>query len=220
MIEYLDDGKRAIFDGLVFVRDAQTGYYRNSRVGRLHRYVYEYVNGQIPDGYHVHHVDFDKSNNEPENLIALTERDHLKLHGDCMTDDRKNQLRETLICRAVPASKQWHRSDTGREWHRAHYEEMKNALHRRKQMNCAQCGKPFDGLDNSVTRFCSNACKSAHRRAIGIDNVTRTCAWCGNAFSINKYSAGKTCCRSCANRLRHSLSKNQNDAPEAARARV
>ena len=35
---------------------------------RLHRAVWEYHNGPIPKGYHVHHKDNDRANNQIENL--------------------------------------------------------------------------------------------------------------------------------------------------------
>ena len=36
--------------------------------------------GPIPKGFDVHHKDRDRKNNVPENLQALSRRDHLKLH--------------------------------------------------------------------------------------------------------------------------------------------
>jgi len=42
-----------------------------------HRAVYRRFYGPIPKGYHVHHIDADKGNNDPKNLIALKP----KLHG-------------------------------------------------------------------------------------------------------------------------------------------
>lgn len=35
----------------------------------------------IPDGYVIHHIDFNKDNNSIENLQLLTEEEHRKLHG-------------------------------------------------------------------------------------------------------------------------------------------
>ena len=36
---------------------------------------------EIPEGYVVHHIDHDKTNNDPENLLLLTSSDHMKLHA-------------------------------------------------------------------------------------------------------------------------------------------
>jgi hypothetical protein len=35
----------------------------------------------VPKGFHVHHRDTDTTNNRFENLIAMSEVDHKKLHG-------------------------------------------------------------------------------------------------------------------------------------------
>ena len=65
MISYKSNGKFAYFNGLKFTRDDKTGYYLNSTIRkRLHRCVWEYYNGEIPKGYHIHHKDNDKSNND------------------------------------------------------------------------------------------------------------------------------------------------------------
>lgn len=36
---------------------------------------------KIPDGFVVHHLDMDKKNNTPSNLVILTNSDHLLLHA-------------------------------------------------------------------------------------------------------------------------------------------
>jgi hypothetical protein len=53
---------------------------------RIYRHIYEKVHGPIPvdeDGrtYEIHHVDGDRSNNDPSNLIALSIRDHYEVHS-------------------------------------------------------------------------------------------------------------------------------------------
>lgn len=214
MIEYLDNGKRALFGGLVFIRDDNTGYYLNSTLSlRLHRAVYEAVHGPIPAEYHVHHIDFDKANNEPGNLIALSREDHLKLHGAQLTDERLDDLRRNLMENAQPKAIAWHQSNEGREWHRKHYSEMKDALHKTTEMNCLHCGHLFKTRDNGCSKFCSNACKSAFRRASGVDNEIRQCAICGGEYSVNKYSKHICCSRECAARYRQAIRKSKAHNP-------
>lgn len=48
--------------------------------GYLHRAVWEFYNGKIPKGYHIHHKDENKKNNQIENLECLTKHDHNSLH--------------------------------------------------------------------------------------------------------------------------------------------
>lgn len=40
----------------------------------------EYNNMVIPNGYHIHHIDGDRSNNTPENLICVSPEEHFNIH--------------------------------------------------------------------------------------------------------------------------------------------
>lgn len=196
--------KYQYFNGYKFTRDEKTGYYLNSTLRmRIHRYVWEYYNGKIPDGYHVHHIDGDKSNNNISNLTILPRSSHLKLHMSNMSEERKAALRENLDTKARPKASEWHGSKEGRAWHEKHYEEMKDKLHAKKTFKCEMCGKDFEGTDNGRNRFCSNRCKSAWRRKAGLDDIEKTCPICGRKFACNKYRKQDTCSRHCAMIHRH-----------------
>lgn len=202
MVSYSDDRKFAYFDGLRFCRDDKTGYYLNATIHkRLHRYVYEHVNGKIPAGYQVHHIDHDKGNNEPENLELLTKSAHMRRHGEEMTDAQRQRRRDNMLDKAIPAAASWHRSDEAKEWHKSHYERMKHLLHARVEITCKECGKRFEGIKNNRNVFCSNACKSAWRRKSGVDDENRKCAICGETFRVNKYAKTMCCSESCGSRL-------------------
>lgn len=209
MIIYTEEKKFADFNGLHFCRDDKTGYYLNSNTStRLHRCVWEYYNGKIPEGYEIHHIDHDKGNNEIENLAMLTEEEHHRIHAKEKTDEELQKLRENIVKTAIPAAVQWHKSKAGSVWHKAHYESMKNALHERKQRVCKQCGQPFMGTLNEKNVFCSNACKSAWRRESGIDNEQRICQYCKSAFTTNKYANRKYCSAECRRSYRLENKKN------------
>lgn len=44
------------------------------------RRIYKDAYGQPPPQWHIHHIDYDKTNNDPSNLIALPPRYHDELH--------------------------------------------------------------------------------------------------------------------------------------------
>lgn len=211
MVKYFENGDAAIFDGLLFRRDKKTGYYLNAKTHkRLHVYVYEFFNGKVKDGYDIHHMDFDKTNNEIENLQALTKMEHQTLHGNSWSKERYDKQIEILNEKARPKASEWHGSDKGKEWHKEHYENMKNVLYREKTFVCDNCGKEFVAIDHGTNRFCSGKCSAAYRRRSGVDNEKRKCKWCGNEFTTNKYSKSQTCSRSCRNFLRWNKGNSEN----------
>lgn len=190
--------KYQYFNGLRFTRDDSTGYYlcatknKDGKRQRMHIYVWEHYNGKVPDGYHVHHMDKDKSNNNINNLELLTEFEHLSLHGR----ERADLSRENILKYGTPKAAEWHGSKEGREWHKKHYEKMKKRLYQKQEYTCQVCGKKFVSTKTG-SKFCSNNCKAAFRRKSGIDNETRKCIFCGKEFTCNKYSKQKYCSRDC-----------------------
>ena len=54
----------------------------------LHRLVYEENYGPIPEGFHIHHLDNDKTNCNPENLLLLSKSNHHKLHFNMVNNPR------------------------------------------------------------------------------------------------------------------------------------
>jgi hypothetical protein len=192
--------KVIVVDGLRFVRDETRGYYRNDRLRKyLHRYLYEAEYGELPSNIHVHHIDHDKTNNSLDNLVAITAEEHMSHHGLNASDEHKERRRRNINEVARPAAIEWHGSEAGREWHRQHYEKHKNVLREAKPQACRNCGEHYQAVRPG---YCSNACKSAYRRALGLDNITLICPICGETFETNKYNPAETCSRSCANRMR------------------
>ena len=190
--------KYQYFNGLKFTRDDKTGYYLNSTIRkRMHRYVWEFFNGEIPKEYDIHHKDGNKSNNDISNLEMLAKSEHRKYHSEHLTDECKAKLRDNMNQKARPAAIMWHKSAAGNEWHKRHYEQSKDKMHQKYWIACETCNTVFEGYKNS--RFCSNACKSAYRRREGLDNTCKECPICGKIFLTNKYRNAETCRRSCAN---------------------
>jgi hypothetical protein len=197
--------KFVYFDGYKFTRDDKTGYYLNSTIRqRLHRYVWEFYNGPIPKGYHIHHKDFNKANNDISNLQLLSFEEHEKLHGEAHAADEGFRVwaKANLAKTARPKASEWHKSEEGREWHKKQFEKSRSKIFIERDFICENCGKAFKSTQTE-SRFCSNNCKSAWRRKAGLDNEKRICASCGSPFIVNKYSKTECCSRSCSMRLRH-----------------
>lgn len=188
--------KELWFNGVKFTRDDKTGYYLNSTMRkRMHVYVWEHFNGEIPDGYDVHHKDHDKSNNDISNLELLERGEHRARHSAEITEDLRSWYRKNMNEKARPAAIEWHKSEEGRKWHKEQYEKMGGLLHKKVTKKCLNCGKEFTGEPKD--KYCSNACKSAYRRKAGKDLIPAKCAICGKDFMTNKFKPATTCSSQC-----------------------
>lgn len=148
------------FNGESFYR---CGEYFQHKGKRLHRTVWEYHNGTVPKGYHVHHKDGDKSNNNIENLSLLLGKTHLSEH---MKAAERISSAKINIKKAIKAAPEWHRSDEGREWHsksaKANWEKRTPQTYK-----CSYCGKDFQTkyiYPENSNHFCHQNCKAAFRR--------------------------------------------------------
>jgi len=54
------------------------GYYMSGHGKRLHRAVWEDNYGTIPEGHDIHHLDGDKENNDPSNLVPASSGEYVK----------------------------------------------------------------------------------------------------------------------------------------------
>ncbi len=180
------------------------GYlHRKHGVGRLHQEIWKDVHGIIPTGNVIHHIDGNPINNDLSNLQCLPGGEHLNNHGASMSEEKRQHLRDNMDAVRVYASR-WHGSPEGREWHKV---MGKMAWEGREPQSfiCDQCGSEYQTISLSGnTRFCSNNCKSAWRRASGVDNEQRVCAKCGQSFLCNKYSVQRFCSRLCGQKERRS----------------
>ena len=78
-VKYSEDLKHAYFNGIEFYKKDK--YYANHTHDRLHRYIWEYTNGEIPNNYDIHHKDFNQFNNDISNLQLILKSEHNKLHA-------------------------------------------------------------------------------------------------------------------------------------------
>lgn len=196
-------------DGIKFYKERSgNGYYLSGRISsnapiRLHNYVWIKYFGDIPKGYHVHHKDRNVENNDISNLELKMAATHLSDHGK--EEWRKDKLRENMLKYVIPAAAKWHSSKEGIEWHKKHYEAVRDKLHKPINRRCAHCGKEY-WTHKAGHLYCSNNCKSAARKMSGVDNIYVKCLACDNEFGTNKYSRAKYCSKEC--RVNYAKSKD------------
>lgn len=199
--------------GRKFYLDHKTGYLiscnyskENPRC-RAHTWVWKHFHKIIPKGYHVHHINEDKSDNNIENLELIKASRHMSLH---MQDPiRKQQAREAAE-KIRPLTKAWHRSAEGHAWHQYHAEKQKFGKWEARKLECKQCKSEYETTKRSQSYFCSNKCKSAWRRKAGLDNIVKKCLICDKEFIIHKYKQTKTCGRACGTKLRKNSTKERS----------
>lgn len=204
-----------VYDGIRWVKQ-KSGYYESARSRKdrpykhwLHQYIYEKEKGKIKKGYHVHHIDGDKDNNKIENLELITPSEHSKRHWEEMSreDYEKWYKKQKKHLDKIRPGYIWPKDPVKKEEFRL---KLKKAMQEMKEkiFICDQCGKEYSRKPIGGGRFCSNACKSAWRRAEGVDNVERLCQACGKKFYVNKYKDTQTCSRLCANVIRGRTIRN------------
>lgn len=163
----------------------------------LHRAVWEFHNGPVPEGYDVHHKDGDSFNNDIANLEVAPESEHHRSH--MLKAERVEQSRSVLdSVRHLAAA--WHKSAAAKPVQRragmASWENRQSV-----SVECVVCGKKFETCFPSRTYLCSGACASARRRRSGKDNEKRRCVACGMEFEVGRYTKTRTCSKRCASVL-------------------
>lgn len=169
----------------------------------LHRLVYEDNFGRIPKGMHVHHKDGNEANNSPDNLELLTPKAHINEHMD---DDRIVALTKNLADNALPKACEWHKDPANRE-HHVRLGRMSWENFEPKEMQCIHCHEKYMSKTRRQDKYCSNKCRSAARRASGVDDVEKECGFCGGTFSSNKYAKVRFCSKSCKMNNQHAKKK-------------
>lgn len=121
----------------------------------LHRRIYADWHGPIPEGWHVHHRDHDRSNNDPANLALLRGADHLSLHGQRPTE-RQMAARRANRLHATAGNAKLTREQRSASGHAGwHKQRVVGPQHRG---SCRVCGKETVGWRRGGKTICSGAC--------------------------------------------------------------
>lgn len=171
-------------------------FYKNKK-GRfictisLHRFLWMYLNGEISEGYDIHHKDFDKDNNSIDNLQILTKDEHNKIHLSHKLK-KAPEKKTKFICKIC--GNEYEAVNRGNN---NYCSQMCKKIAERTRATeikiCEICGKKFSTSDDA--RFCSPKCIGEYLKR----QEAKTCPICGKTFSdvISKHR--KYCSLECAN---------------------
>ena len=139
------------------------GNYFQRKGKRLHRAVWEYHNGVIPTGYHVHHVDKNRANNAIDNLELISGAEHLSQH---MYEPERVEKSRQSIGKAREAARKWHGSPEGKAFHSQRGKDnwKVRAMH---TYTCSYCGKEYQTkyvYPTGSNHFCHPNCKAKYRK--------------------------------------------------------
>lgn len=207
--------KQFVFNGETYERGEKSRYYfkkttRNverKNAKQLHRAVWEYYNGKIPEGHQIHHIDGDIDNNDISNLECISRKDHLSMHAqkNKENDEYVNKNRKQLA-EASKRAALWHSSGEGKKWHSEH---AKNSIQKtqRIEKKCAFCEKTMQALP--WQEYCCQSCQEkARRRRIGLKftGEKRVCKNCEEEFFPKAHNQ-LFCTPTCKSRYHRTVKK-------------
>lgn len=117
----------------------------NNKHYRVHRLIWECVNGEIPEGYDIHHIDGNKLNNSIYNLDIIKNSEHTIKHhlGQKRSNVTKNKIKAKVKTRKPVLQ----------------YDLNGNVI---KQWGSARETK-IEGFDSSHIRRCCNGMNKTHK---------------------------------------------------------
>lgn len=123
----------------------------------LHRYTWIKNKGDIPFGFHIHHVDGNTANNEISNLRCVSPREHIASHWS----KERSDFAKKNIKNVIKKASEWSRTKEGK---RRRNEIGKNNAHFMldrpiKTLNCDLCGNEFNTRGNGQDRWCHKNCR-------------------------------------------------------------
>ena|SRR6266540_254215 len=126
------------------------GKYWQRRGRRLHRIVWEFFNGPIPKGMHVHHRDQDVDNNSIDNLELMPAERHSSWHAKISDHTAWHTAMRN-------GSAKWHRSPEGKKFH-SELGKANGLVEPRFEHKCRECNEIFRTRRRSCL-YCSGKCE-------------------------------------------------------------
>jgi hypothetical protein len=128
----------------------------------LHREVWRYHNGVIPEGFVIDHKDRDRNNNDISNLRLVT----WKVNRENISPEAKEQYSKRMaLYNSLQSGKWWQDEDTKLSHSNKLSENWKNREPLRK--DCILCGKEFFAK-HAVAKYCSKECRQENYFRNGI----------------------------------------------------
>ena len=195
VVEVVDDTHQR-FDGVIYNQNNR-GHYANFLP--IHRAVWIYHNGKIPEGdYDIHHIDGNKANNDISNLQLLTRAEHHRVH--MKTAPEREHICENCGKVFTSTSTKGHVGCCSKDCLRA-----LSYKRRFETRTCAFCGKKFSVYKYSKTKCCSASCAAKLRQSNPLP-TEKICPVCGKSFKP-KNRTQTYCSKSCGLRASHARAK-------------
>lgn len=141
----------------------------------FHRFVWQYFNGEIPEGYDVHHRDFNH-NNDIANLELVTNDEHKQIHL-ARKAKRQPEKKSKFICEQCGC--EYENVNRGNNAYCfAEYKKIAERTRATEVKICEVCGKAFSTSDDA--KFCSRKCIGEFLKR----QETKTCPVCGKIFRM------------------------------------
>ena len=148
-----------------------------------HRYIYNWFNGNLRQGYHIHHIDNTPTNNYPDNLQQILAREHMECVYAKMRKHPTNiAMRNGSLNPWTPECREKMRRHMKLRW-----ELGGNPICMRKDKLCDICSKIYSGLlRQRYCKDCHNKARSWRERQQLAEKVNH------KVKSVNFYGYGDT----------------------------
>lgn len=195
------DERHQEFCGLIYTKQ-KDGHYCRGSGKRLHRVIWTYYFGKIPCGYVVHHDDWNKDNNNVENLRLVTKEEHSTIHRKGFNVNK----RVDGIC--ANCGNPFNAYENGRNKFCSKKCASAFAARQNKIPRiCLWCGKEFLTSRYGDAKCCSKSCAQSYRGRE--QHEMCTCPVCGKTFDKVKNSKKRFCSKQCASKAYWRKKKSQ-----------